>query len=201
MTTNRTKIRKDLKKLLNLMNSIFRNGKKFLDNVANVRSKTVRNITMMILKVWTFLLRANKGTKNTKEKTKTYWSPKNCGECDICEHRGPQPLCPYCNIELIGFVNYLKVNGEIIVTLPRDILKSMAWTSIKHLLISTLDEVLALLIHHETTALTGLIIRIRTTINRLISNTPRDCKKHDASQNKGTKNKKRKGPRKQRKKK
>jgi hypothetical protein len=154
----------------------------------------------MILKVWTFLLRAHTNPKKTKEKTKAYWSPKNCGECDICEHRGPQSLCPYCNIELIGFVNYLKVNGEIIVTLPRDILKSMAWTSIKHLLISTLDEVLALLIHHETTPLTGLIIRIRTTINRLISNTPRDCKKHDNSQKKGTKNKKRKGRKRQRKK-
>ena len=66
MTTNRTKIRKDLKKLLNLLNSIIRNGKKSLDNVANVRSKTVRNITMMILKVWTFLLRTHRGTKNKK---------------------------------------------------------------------------------------------------------------------------------------
>ena len=76
----------------------------------------------------------------------------------------------------------------------------MAWTSIKHLLIRTLDEVLAHLIHHETSPLMGLIIRIWTTINRLISNTPKDCKKHDTSKSKGTKNKKRKGPRKQRKK-
>ena len=192
MTTNRTKIRKDLKKLLNLMNSIFRNGKKFLDNVANVRSKTVRNITMMILKVWTFLLRANKGTKNTKEKTKTYWSPKNCGECDICQQRGPQSLCPYCNIELLGFINFLKINGEIIFTLPRDIMKIMAWTSIKSLLINVLDEILANMTHLEMVPLMGLIIRIRTSLNRLISNTPKENKEQTSVKKKVKKNKRRK---------
>ena len=72
------------------------------------------------------------------------------------------------------------------------------------LMISTLDKALTLLIHHETTPLTGLIIRLRTTINRLISNTPRDYKKHDVTRDpkgKGTKNKKRKGRKKQRKRK
>ena len=137
MTRNRSKIRKDLMNLINSLNSITQYGKRSLVNIVNVRNKNVRNITIMILKVWTFLLGAHINPK----KTKAYWSPKNCGECDICEHRGPQSLCPYCNIELIGFVNYLKVNAEIIVTLPRDILKIMAWTSIKHLLISTLDKV------------------------------------------------------------
>ena len=72
------------------------------------------------------------------------------------------------------------------------------------LMISTLDKALTLLIHHETTPLTGLIIRLRTTINRLISNTSRDHKKHGVtrdSKKKGTKNKKRKGRKKQRKRK
>ena len=200
MTRNRSKIRKDLKNLINSLNSITEYGKKTLDNIVNVRNKDVRNVTKMILKVWTFLLRTHTNPKKTKE----YWSPKNCGECDICDQRGPQSLCPYCNVELIGFANYLKVKAEIVVTLPSDILKSMAWKLIKHLLISTLDKVLAHLMYHETTPLAGLFIRLRTTIIELISNPSREHRKYDKtkdSQEKETKNKRRKGRKKQRKRK
>ena len=190
MTTNRTKIRKDLKKLLNSLNSIMRNGKQSLENIANVRSETVRNITMMIHKVWTTVLKTHSGTKNKKENTKTYWSPRNCGDCDICHHKGPQSLCPYCNIELLGLINYLKINGEIILTFPRDIVKCMAWISIKILLINTLDEILAYLTHLEMVPLP--IMRIRTSLNRLFSNTPKENKPQISAKNKGKKNKRRK---------
>ena len=188
MSRNRTKIRKDLINLINSLYSINQYGKKSFDNIVNVRNENMRNITKKIIKAWTILLR----THINPMKTKAYWSPKNCGECDICEHRGPQSLCPYCNIELIGFVNYMKINAEIIATLPRDILKSIAWTSIKHLMISTLDKALTLLMYHETTPLLGPIIRLRATLNKLISNTPRNHKKYDVTRDpeeKGTKKK------------
>ena len=131
MTRDRTKIRKDLENLISSLNSITKQGKKLFDNIVNVRNKTVRNIATMILKVWTHLLKAQKNPKKSRDKTKTYWSPTNCGDCDICEQRGPQSLCPYCNIELIGFYNYLRVHGEILITLPHDTLKCITWTLVK----------------------------------------------------------------------
>ena len=201
MTRNRSKIRKDLKNLIKSLNSITEYGKKSLDNIVNVRNKDVRNITKMISKVWTYLLRKVwtffQRTHTNPKKTEEHWSPKNCGECDICVQRGPQSLCPYCNAKLRGLVNYLKVNAEIIITLPSDILKSMAWTLIKYPLISTLEKVLAHLIYHETIPLTGLLIMLRTTITLLNSNTPREHRKYDKTGNSGEKETKNKGRTKQ----
>ena len=71
-------------------------------------------------------------------------------------------------------------------------------------MIRTLDKAFALLTYQETIPLTGLFIRLRTTINRLILNTSRDYRKQDKtrdSREKGTKNKKRKGRKKQQKRK
>ena len=72
MTRNRSRIRKDLKNLIKTLNSITEYGKKSLDNIVNVRNKDVRNITKMISKVWTFLLRKkwtffSKNTHKPKE--------------------------------------------------------------------------------------------------------------------------------------
>ena len=206
MSRNRARIRKDLKNLIKTLNSITEYGKKSLDNIVNVRNKDVRNITKMISKVWTFLLRKVwtffLRTHTNSKKPEEQWSPKNCGECDICVQRRPQSLCPLCNAELIGFVNYLKVNAEIIVTLPSDILKSMAWTLIKHLLINTLDKVLALLIYHETNTLTRLFISLRKEITRFPPNTSREYRKYDKnmdSQGKEPENRRPKGRKEQRK--
>ena len=189
MTRNRSKIRKDLNNLIKSLNSITEYAKKLLVNTINVRNKDMRNIAKMISKVWTHILRKVwtffQRTHTNPKKTEEYWSPKNCGECDICVQRGPQSLCPYCNAELIGFVNYLKVNTEIIITLPSDILKSIAWTLIKYPLLNTLEKALAHLIYHETIPFTGLLIRLRTTITLLKTNTPRVNRKHDKTGNSG----------------
>ena len=66
MTRNRSKIRKDLMNLINSLKSIIQYGKKSLDNIVNVRNKNVRNITKKIIKVWTFLLRAQINSKKNK---------------------------------------------------------------------------------------------------------------------------------------
>ena len=57
MTRNRSRIRKELEDLIKSLNSIIKSGMKSLNNILNVRNDDVRNITKMISKVWTFLLR------------------------------------------------------------------------------------------------------------------------------------------------
>mgnify|MGYP001184610752 FL=1 len=176
MTRNRTRIRKELEKLIKTLNLMIESGMESLLNILNVRNDSARNITKMIAKVWTFLprkmmtpfTRTNPGSKKKADN----WSPKNCGECDICVPKGPQSQCPLCNAELIGPVNYLKINAELVVTLPIDILKSMAWVPIKHLLINTIDRALAHLIYQGPDILTGLFIRTRKWLTKILSNTP-----------------------------
>ena len=206
MTRNRSRIRKELEDLIKSLNSIIKSGMKSLNNILNVRNDDVRNITKMISKVWTFLLRKMwtlfTRTHTESKKPEEHWSLKNCEECDICVPRGPQPQCPLCNAELIGLVNYLKVNAEVIVTLPSDILKSMAWAPIKHLLINTLDKALAHLIYHGPNTLTGLFISIRKELTRILLNIPSEYRtydKNDSSQGKEPENRRPKGRKKQRK--
>ena len=170
MTNNKKRIRKDLQHLIKSMLALIQQGLITIDNIINVRNESMRNITKMILKVWTHFL----GTHPKRKKTKPQEPPRNCGECDICVGKGPQSLCPLCNIDLIGLTNYLKVTTEIIATLPRDIMKSFAWSLIKHTLIKTLDMVITILAQHEFIPLipTGILIRLRTTLNRIITYGP-----------------------------
>ena len=60
---------------------------------------------------------------------------------------------------------------NLVISLPYEILKGAAWIHIRHLLIRTLSSTLIILIHQETTPYTGLIIRLLTTMSRLMSNT------------------------------
>ena len=176
MTRNRTRVRKELEKLIKTLNLVIRSGGESLINILNVRNDSARNIAKMIAKVWIFLLgkmlaiftRTKPGSKTKADD----WSPKNCGECDICVPKGPQPQCPLCNAELIGLMNYLKISAELIMTLPIDVMKSMAWAPIKHLLIGTMDRALAHLIYQGPEILTSLQIRTRKCLTKILSNTP-----------------------------
>ena len=173
MTRNRSRIRRDLKDLFKSLNSITQDGMKLLNNILNARNDNIRNIAKMIAKVWIFLLRkmwtfVTRTNTDSRKQTET-WSPKNCGECDICVPKGPHPRCPLCNAELIGPMNYLRINTEIIVTLPIDIMKSMAWTTIKHPMIITIDMILAHLIYQGPEILTGLLIRTRKGLIEILS--------------------------------
>ena len=171
MTNNKKRIREDLKYTIKSILALIQQGMKTIDNVLNVRNENMRNITKMTLKVWTYLL----GAHNRRKKTRPQKPNRSCGECDICVGKGPQSLCPFCNIDLLGFKNYLKVTTEMIVTIPGDIIKSFAWTSIKYTLVKTLDTIIILLIQHEDIPLTitGLLIRMRTTLNKIITYGPK----------------------------
>ena len=170
MTTNRKRIRKDLMNMIKSITDLIDQTLKKIDNVINARNKDLRNITKMVLRVWSHLL----GVHPNKRKPQTPWSTRTCGECNICVRTGPQSWCLFCNIELIGLINLIKINAELVATLPGDIIKSIAWTSIKRILLQTLDTVLILLIQHETVPLTptGILIRMRSTIRRLIEHGP-----------------------------
>ena len=177
MTTNRKRIRKDLIKMIKSIINLFDRALKKIDNVINIRNNHLRNITRMVLKVWAHLM----GISSNQNKTRTPWSTRNCERCDICARKGPQTWCPFCNIELIGLTNLIMVNTKLIVTLPGDIIKSFTWTSIKHILILTLDTIITLLIQHETVplTLTGVLIRMRTTIYRIIKQDPTHNREDD----------------------
>ena len=194
-TSNKKKIREDLKNMIRSMFHLMKYGGNLLDNIINVRQENVRNIVKSIIKAWTQLL----GAHLTPKKTQTHWPTSNCEECDICVPKGPQPTCPFCNIELIGLANYLAVNLEIFTTLPWDVLKCMAWESIKLQMIRTLDMALMLLTQQETLpySTTKHIIRLRTKLNRLMSGRSDDTA---GAKNKEMKRKKRKKRKKQRKK-
>ena len=69
-------------------------------------------------------------------------------------------------------MNYLKINIEIIVILPIDILKSMAWIPVKNLTINTIDMILAHLIYQGPGILTGLLTRTRKGLIKILSNEP-----------------------------
>merc|ERR1712129_78406 len=71
--------------------------------------------------------------------TRTYWSPKYCENCDLCTQRGPRPLCPFCNIDLIGTVNYVKIIAKLTIDLPLGIMKGLLWAKIKYLITSTIN--------------------------------------------------------------
>ena len=170
MTTNRKKIRKDLVNMVKSITDLIDKTLKKVDHIINARNNDLRNITKMVLKVWAHLL----GVHSNQRKTRTPWSTRTCGECDICVRKGPQSWCLFCNIELLGLTNFVKVNAELIKSLPGDIIKSIAWTSIKLTLLHTLDTIITLLIQHETISptLTGILIRMRTTSYRILKQGP-----------------------------
>ena len=97
-TRNKTKIRNSIKDMIMSILKLLRGALKIINDTINMRNKNIRIITKMVLKVCTHLLGDHISAKNTK----TYWSPKKCKDCDLCKQCGPKPLCPFCNIELIG---------------------------------------------------------------------------------------------------
>merc|ERR1712083_746788 len=121
-TTNRKRIREDILSMIKSITKLIQQLMNTADNIINVRCGQLRTITKMIIRVWTKLLGAHPKPKRKLD----HWSTRNCGECGICVREGPHPLCLFCNIELIGFVNLLK----IVTTLPRHILESTIWEAL-----------------------------------------------------------------------
>ena len=165
-TRDRTKIRKDIKNMVTSILKLLRSTLKIIQDIINVRNENIRTITKKVIRGWTHLL----GDRISTENTRTYWSPTKCEDCDLCNQRGPKPICPYCCIELIGLIEYIKATMKLIISIPYEILKSAAWIHIKHLLSRALSNALITLIHQESTPYTGLLLRILTTAKRYMQN-------------------------------
>ena len=103
-TRDRTKIRKDIKNMVTSISKFLRNTLKIFQDIINVRNENIRTITKEVIKGWTHLL----GDRISGKNTRTYWSPTKCEDCNLCNQCGPKPMCPYCCIELIGLVEYIK---------------------------------------------------------------------------------------------
>ena len=194
-TRDRTKIRKDIKNMVTSILKFLRSTLKIIQDIINVRNENIRTIIKEVIRGWTHLL----GDRISAENTRTYWSPTKCEDCDLCNQCGPKPMCPYCCIELIGLIEYIKATMKLIINIPYEILKSAAWIHIKHLLIRALSNALIILIHQETTPYTGLLIRTLTTTKRYIQNPDEISGKGEKAyiaQKKGPRRRKRKKPRK-----
>ena len=117
----------------------------------------------------------------------------------ICRQCGPKPMCPFCNMELIGPTEYIKATMKLAINIPCEILKRAAWIHIKYLLIRILSSTLINLIHQETTPYSGLLIRLMTTIKRYTQNQDEHTggsKKVHVTQKRGPNHRKRKKPKK-----
>ena len=109
-------------------------------------------------------------------------------------------MCPFCNMELIGPTVYIKATMKLIINIPYEILKSIAWIHIKRLLIRATSKALIILIHQETTPYTKLLISALSIIKRYTRNqdvVSAKVEKAYKTQNKRQKHRKRKKPRKQ----
>ena len=103
-TRDRTKIRKDIKNMVTSILKFLRSTLKIIQDIINMRNENIRTIIKEVIRVWTHLL----GDRISAENTRTYWSPTKCEDCNLCNQCGPKPMCPYCCIELIGLVEYIK---------------------------------------------------------------------------------------------
>ena len=112
------------------MLKLLRNTLKIIQDIINWRNKNIRSLTKEIIRKWTHLL----GDRISANNTKTLWSPTKCEDCDLCKQCRPKPMCPFCNMELIGPVEYIKATTKLIINIPYEILKSVAWIYIKHLI-------------------------------------------------------------------
>ena len=101
ITRDITKIRNDIKRMIRSMIKLLRDVLSVIDDTIKMRNKTIRIVTKMVIKVWAHLLGDHINAKNTE----AYWSPEKCKDCELCKLRGPRPLCPFCNMDLIGPVH------------------------------------------------------------------------------------------------
>ena len=132
-TRNKTKIRKDIKNMITSMLKLLRSTQKLIQDIINVRSKNIRTLIKAAIKKWIHLLEDHISAKYTN----TSWTLTKCGDCNLCKQCGLKPMCPFCNMELIGPAEYIKATMKLITNIPYEILKSAAWIHIKHLLISS----------------------------------------------------------------
>ena len=103
-TRNRTKIRKDIRHLIISISKLLKVTLRIVQDIINVRNKYMRTITKKIIKKWIHLMGDHINAKNTQ----AYWSPSKCENCDLGKQRGPKPICPFCNIELIGLTENIR---------------------------------------------------------------------------------------------
>ena len=165
-TRNKTKIRNDIKNMITSMLKLLRSTQKLIQDIINIRSKNIRTLIKAAIKKWIHLLEDHISAKYTN----TSWTLTKCGDCNLCKQCGPKPMCPFCNMELIGPTEYIKATMKLIINIPYEILKSIAWIHIKRLLIRATSKALIILIHQETTPYTKLLISALSIIKRYTRN-------------------------------